>query len=410
MTRFHHLFYIGRIVSVVVAALSGLGSTGTLLLIQDMKCWNLYMRMLFQLTSCQLISDIAFFFSPYHQEGLLFFRVQVFFYTFGALSVAFWTNLISCSLFSVVVYQENFSPTKRFSTLRILVVVPGLIVALLFALFVESHYKEVLSALVWTQIASIIFNIAVHAAVSIKLYRMQLQSYASAIQYVTRFSNLESDCEQPLMSHHESQHIEGALSVYEPVRELARRLQYYPIVQIISLIGQVFYFLCYNMEYFGPGKEDTLHLVSWYAYSIFTPSAGIGYFLVFLTVQPFAYNHLCMRIREICGVNVGRRLSGDSDMYREPHTTNVRVTERERGPSSSSIDSSSLGSLNTSNTGVTSAHTHLTGYTDHTIASLDDETLMKRIDDHKGTMFGNLISSSDTNSVTRLGGISENHL
>lgn len=408
MTEFNRLFYYGRIVSVVVAALSGLGSAGTLLLIRDMKCWNLYMRFLFQLTSCQLISDIAFFFSPYHHEGLLFFRVQVFFYSFGALSVAFWTNLISCSLFSVVVYQENFSPTKKFATLRLLVVVPGFVVALLFALMVETHYKEVLSALVWTQIASIVFNIAVHAAVSIKLYRMQLQSYNEAIRYVTRFSNLESDCEQPLMSHQEIEQIEGATNIYEPVRELARRLQYYPIVQIVTMMGQIVYFLSYNMEYFGPTKDDTLHLVAWYGYSILTPSAGIGYFIVFLTVQPFAYSHLCTRIRRMCGLPTGRRHSTDSDMYREPQTTNVRVTERGNSNSVDSSSVSSLGTFNTSNTGVTS--THLTVNTEHTYASMEDDTLIKKLDEHNGIVFEKLKSSSSSGSLKRLGGINENTL
>jgi hypothetical protein len=394
MVNFDRIFYIGRVVSVVVAALSGIGSTSTLLLIRDMKCWNLYMRFLFQLTSCQLISDVAFFFSPYHNEGLLFFRVQVFAFSFGALSVALWTNLISCSLFSVVVYQENFSPTKRFATLRILVVIPGLIVATLFALLIDTRYKEILSVLIWTQIASILFNILVHAAVSIKLYKMRLQSYNEAIQYVTRFSNLESDTEQPLLSHHEAEELAGgATNIYEPVSELARRLQYYPIVQIVSLLGQVYYFLAYNMNYFGTVRDDTRHVLAWYAYSILTPSAGIGYFIVFLSVQPFAYSHLCMRIRSMCGASVGRSTSSDSDMYREPRTTNVRVNEEGRNNSN---EDSSVSSLGTFNTGLTSAHTHLTGNTDHTYASMDDETLMKKIGEYNEMIGGEKLKSSSS--------------
>ena len=118
MANFALLFQIGWIMSVVVAAISAISTTTTLLLIADINKWNTYMLLIFHLTACQFVSDIAFFFVPVDTEKTIYFHFQVFFFSLGAVTVSLWTNVISCSLFSVVIFQENLRLGENFHLLH----------------------------------------------------------------------------------------------------------------------------------------------------------------------------------------------------------------------------------------------------------------------------------------------------
>lgn len=360
-----------------VAGVSAVGTTGTLFLIYDMKCWNAYMRLIFHMTFCQLLSDVAFFIAPWHSANIVYFQIQVFLYTLGAVSVALWTNLISCSLFSVVIRHKNLNFGAHFDILRIAIMIPGFILGIFFALLIESDFNTVLSAVVWTQMASIGFNVIIHSTVSIALTKMSINLRDEA-QRMAGVINKGNESSSPLLSPDD---IQSKLSIYEPIRELAKRLKYYPVVQIIAILGQVWYFFGYNVDVLGPSSHDaTLKLIAWYLYNILTPSTGIGYFIVFLNVQPYAFTHLCNRIYRNMGLPTHTRsLSFQSDQYHEPRSTLDRIPDDlSFRHFATSVDSgtSSNATMLSHLTGADASHvTSGSG----NVASMDEETLMRRI-------------------------------
>ena len=375
MADFALLFNLGWIVSVLMAAISAISSAVTLLLIHDMNRWNTYMLLIFHLTACQLLSDIAFFFEPVDAENTIYFQCQLFFYTLGAVSVTLWTNVISCSLFSVVIFQKNLPIKRFFNVLRVCIMIPGLVLGILFAIFVQTGYNAIISVVIWLLILSIIFNVAVHISVSYALHQMCLEYLSDDISTIGSESRDETrpsgSSVRPVQMTDMRASYPEKINVYEPILELARRLKYYPIVQIVAILGQVWYFLEYNLKYFGPEHNETLKLVAWYMYSILTPSTGLGYFIVFLTVQPFAYNHLQTRLYWLFGSQSNERtLSIQSDTsYREPSSTTMRVTETDI-QQRYSIDSSVSSSHNPTGASV---------FTNNTLSTMDEDGLMRRI-------------------------------
>jgi hypothetical protein len=378
MVDFVTLFKVAWIASVIIAAISAISTGCTLVLIRDINRWNTYMKLIFNLTACQMLSDVAFFFVPVDLELTLYFQLQVFFYTFGAVSVSLWTNLVSCSLLWVVVVQENLPINENFGVVRVMVLVPGFVLGIFFAVLVNKNYDTVVSIVIWTLMLSIVFNVAVHCTVSYVLYKMRLVDEEECRALSIDTSSAEGG-EGARLSGPPAAEVRPSypakINVYEPVMELARRLQYYPIIQIVAILGQLWYFLEYNLEYFGPKHNETLKLVSYFMYCVLTPSTGLGYFLVFLAVQPYAYAHFCTRLRQIFGIKVERQMSIQSDTsYREPSSTAIRVTETTDLPprfSNYSADSSATGS-----TGLGWSH-----FTATTVSTMDEDALMRRIRD-----------------------------
>lgn len=78
------------------------------------------------------------------------------------------------------------------------------------------------------------------------------------------------------------------------------RLQYYCLVQIISRIGATWYQLQYGfIETIDMSNASNFEMAVFSTQFILTPSAGIGYLIVFLTMQPEAYQHYKDLIKSI---------------------------------------------------------------------------------------------------------------
>lgn len=69
------------------------------------------------------------------------------------------------------------------------------------------------------------------------------------------------------------------------------RLQYYCLVQIISRIGATWYQLQYGFRETIDRSSSNFQTSVFAVQFMLTPSAGIGYLIVFLAMQPEAYHH-----------------------------------------------------------------------------------------------------------------------
>jgi hypothetical protein len=314
-------------------------------------------------------------------------------------------------LFTVVFYQENMDINKLFDIYRVIILTPGLILAVLFVALVDEHYKSMLAVTIWTQLASIAFNIAIHGLVTYELNEMsRLESTDmrdSSVDVTLGIAQIDLKARERIYK----------MSVYRPISELAERLKYYPVVQIISLLGLTWYFLEFVMKFFPPSHEGTTDVVSWYFYCILTPSTGIGYFIVFLKVQPYAYSHLCTRLHQMFGSfaqDTQRQESAESRIYRVSSTATTRTTETElpkvaRGTRIESITGSDSDSdiQNSTGTNLSSNSIDRRGINKRdmdSLYSLDEEMLFQRIRSiqtaHKGGTRS--VASLDGSGITPL--------
>jgi hypothetical protein len=161
----------------------------------------------------------------------------------------------------------------------VVIFVPSLIVAALVVAYYGQYpmFEIANQVYYWVRIGSILFNIIIHCLISYKLNAMGFQ-------------------------HTDRKSGSGSFSTHrdDPVRVLASRIKYYPIVQIVSRAGAAWYELAYGFDTDSYSADLSLtQTISLYFYGICVPTAGIGYFLVFLIVQPAAYEHLMKAFRHV---------------------------------------------------------------------------------------------------------------
>jgi len=398
MANFALLGVIAVIISAGVAFFGFLGSLATLALIIDMNRWNGYMRLIFSLTSCQLLSDMAFFFIPYSieddssQDSPLFL-VQIFLFSLGSVSVALWTNLISYTLFVVVVHQRNFDLHKNFNMVRAMIMFPGFALATLNVIYRDDYYSQLTTTVIWIQLLSIIFNITIHIVVSYILREMRAAEMSEI-----NLLNSESGTRDTTVTRYPGY----TSNMLKPVQELAKRLEYYPIVQIIALSGLVWYFFGYNLAILGPSHNATTRMVAWYSYSVLSPCAGIGYFIVFLKVQPYAYNRFVKKLRDFFRLPVNRTISTQSDLYRLSSAAATRSVDLSHGASSHPSDLMRAASMGTgmalgSNHPLRSVQsTTSSSHASETInvETMDEDMLISRIDELQRAFFAQEVVSS----------------
>ncbi len=102
-----------------------------------------------------------------------------------------------------------------------------------------------------------------------------------------------------LMYYRMRQFTQGMDQTQSPLYHLTRRLIFYPVVQVLSRLGQAPYVLIYQSAKAGTSGSA---LFWFYVYVISAPMAGIGDFLIFLLMQNGAKENLYKMLRCECGV------------------------------------------------------------------------------------------------------------
>ncbi len=278
--------WIGGIILVSTAFISFVSTLTTLFLIHDMKRWNGYLLLIYNMTICQMFYDLSFFLVPFYDSSNQVVNVITFLTAAAGLAVAFWTNIISVVLYVIVQYLQSFQIDKYFMTFFCSIVFTSLLFAFFdtFYLHDKEAHRVLFNVYFWTRVASILFNITIQGLISYKLHLMGFSS-------------------TPKQQHHPSSSSYSVASAAsaaakDPIRVLSSRLKYYPIVQIITRSGAMWYQLQYGDRWNNVGDTGAfMQILSLCFYSVCLPSAGLGYFIVFLIVQPSAYLHLKKRLR-----------------------------------------------------------------------------------------------------------------
>ena len=253
-------FYIAMDgLQIAIGTLSIISGIANLHLIYYMKVWNQFMLLIVNLALSQLIFDITCYLTfcdlPNTICNPLIFRLLLF---YMGIVVTLWTNVIVTVLYSSIIYFKPNIVKDNFKEIFTCIHLFGLLIGILMAL--SGYYDNVretdIIGYIWIsfRLLSIVYN----TFVIIFIYRE-----------VSMFDK------------------------NNPVRELINRLIYYPIVQIISFAPTTWFQYGYAyIDFADVNIEDPYYKASYCLSNLFLYSAGIGFFITFLLVQPNAYNFL----------------------------------------------------------------------------------------------------------------------
>jgi hypothetical protein len=162
----------------------------------------------------------------------------------------------------VVVTFEGFNIRKNFYKLSAVVLVPSILMGALNIAFYQDggtggQQDRMGMIYTYSRTLSIILNFAAYGVIALRARK------------ITNLSGEESP--QQLM-----------------INELSRRMIYYPLMQTVSRIGASIYEPMYGYgPYLGNTSQQEFSLACLYATT--APAAGIGYLIIFLLMQPYAY-------------------------------------------------------------------------------------------------------------------------
>jgi hypothetical protein len=247
--------------AIFFSSLSLIASLLTLVLIRRLKKWNGYIQLVVSLTVCQIVYDVGFL--PLLWFGFIEGQIAyAILNTWGGLTSTLWSNVIILVTCRIVVELRTIDIMKKYNIYCVAVYLPSTAVTALTVVFLGNvHVTMVYFAMRTFSIAINVFAICI---IFFKIYRMRTTGDTMSMS-----------------------------SKSNPVFVLSMRLVYYCAVQTITRIGNSWYQLEYG---FGAGYDANdatiMQTVLYFSEFILTPSAGIGYLIVFLCIQPDAYVEL----------------------------------------------------------------------------------------------------------------------
>ena len=259
-------FYLAMTcIQIIIGTMSVISGVSSLLLIYFMKVWNQFILLIVNLACSQLIFDLAGYLNFCDPSNIIcFMDVYIFFIFYMGIVVTLWTNVIVTVLYCSIVFLEPNIMKNNFYSIFFSIHFFGLLFGTFSVIFyntIDIAYSDMIYVYNSLRLASIMFNLIVI-----------------------------------IMVYHELREYDKN----HPAIELTKRLIYYPIVQIITFVPVTWY----GYQYYIPTDDENLSIdkqISFSLFSIFFFSSGIGFFIVFLTVQPNAYKFLVSSVKSLFG-------------------------------------------------------------------------------------------------------------
>jgi len=283
-----------------MASVSIMAGVATLWVLNDMNKWTGFLLLVATLSVAQMIYDVGFFFRANTQDPLCRFLWYVF-QVWGGMATTLLTNVIAFIVANIAMTLRSYDIKKNYafimSWVTFISMAPALVLAITSVMQPAEEYGSVITVTAYVyavlRILSISINFGAYLVLTLRLRRMGL--------------SLSTNKNAPL----------------HPVAALSSRMIYYPIVQLLTRLAAAW------MEFKYPsggaaGDDDAMTQTTDYQianvlYSVSSPSAGIGFFLIFLFMQPAAWSHLKARI--CCNkieYTTGHSLK--ADILRESHS------------------------------------------------------------------------------------------
>jgi hypothetical protein len=265
--------YVGAIIEISIAAISLCCSILTIWVIVLLNKWNGYVYMIANLSIAQALYDISIMIYPCDQADCILSRNILRFST--GIAATLWTNIILFVVAYIVFYLKTIDVREYSFRLLFAVTLFSIAVAM-----IEQWQKE-WRVYFWLRVFSILFNIILYLLVKRWLHLMTKDT--------TREISWSSWLYRLLTCQGKAKHKK---SPQDPVRILAYRLKYYPIVQLITRLGVAWYEYISNTDGFDYDYDPNKAIgyqIAYFVYIVTQPSAGIGFFIIFMLVSPGAY-------------------------------------------------------------------------------------------------------------------------
>jgi hypothetical protein len=251
------------LICTTVASASNICSLLTLYLIWKSKRWNAYVQIILSMTVSQLLYDISFYFLLNGSD--LAFYFQEFLSSYAGAATALWTNVVSGVVMYLVVTRKSMDIEKQYCYFFSFISTISLLLAVTGCVYLNSDVRKrdiCYDAYIAFRGVSILFNIVSYFVISRNLNEIGISS---------RYSSIRA-----------------------PLQLLSSRIKYYPIVQILSRAWPTYYEIAYGFSKLHNkvyAVNNMQEIVSLYLFAFFLPIAGIGYFIVFLSMQPLAWHN-----------------------------------------------------------------------------------------------------------------------
>lgn len=252
----------------LIATIFGcISSVICILLVYRMKLLTGHIKLVLYLSYYQFLYDFFCFQNnadvDYNQKNF-----AIFIHVISGIASSFISNWIAFSAFYIVAYQKTFDVLKNFHWIHASALIPGIMNGIVFAVavFPESSANDDLSntAILYAynniRLGSIAVNFFFVAVILYKIHAISSK-------------NINIKSEQEIA-----------------IQTLAHRMILYPVVQAIGRSGYAWYEFSYgsNVSASNASSDEYACLIF---LSLITPFVSVGYLIIFLMMQPKAYEH-----------------------------------------------------------------------------------------------------------------------
>ena len=267
--------------SLVSAVVSTICALLMIVLIQKLK-WTGYLFVIRWLSISQILYDISFLMLINESISSHIFQVSSFLNTFGAISSILWTNVLSFTVLYLIINKQAFLILKHPIVLFLLATLPALVLAFVQFRYQEVHQVSVSTAILIIDCGLVLFNCVSYVLCSYFPYTIAIENKQT--------SNLANSL---------------LIRRNRAILSLLKRIKYYPLYQVfLRLMTFWFHYSCQCSSLaslFVSSDDETSYLAhedvsstsaAVLLYEIFAPSASIGYLVIFLIMQPDAWQQL----------------------------------------------------------------------------------------------------------------------
>jgi hypothetical protein len=247
----------------IVSLLSFICSLTTLLIIRNISRYryNGYIQLVASLTFCQLIYDLGFFLLPWY--GTYYGRICYgVINMWGGIASSLWSNILIFVTCQIIFTSRSVDIHSNYKYYFCFVTIPATVISILEGIYVRhSGSTAIFYCYFILRSTSVVGNILLFLIIVTQLYH--LHSFST-----NDYSKLNS---------------------LNPIYVLSMRLIYYCLVQTITRVGASWYQLQYGYGHtYHHETASSFQTAAYLLEYILTPSAGIGYLIVFLVIQPDA--------------------------------------------------------------------------------------------------------------------------
>jgi hypothetical protein len=265
-------------ISIVVSLTSSACSLINLVLIKVMNKWNGYIAIILHMCILQSMYDAVFpirtaTYGPAFQftvTGIKFF---------SGISSTLWSNVLVFTILRVILSGKALDILQNYRWLFAMTMIPSLIFSILAIVFSLKYGNDFFVPFSYVYYSTRLVSIIINFIAFTIIYSHTIRTKNSTASLFNRilFPNATSNLCTPTPQ-------ELAIDV------LANRMFYYPLVQALGRIGASIYEGMYGFDKYSGNSSDTQFGLACFYY-LTAPSIGTAYFVIFLIMQPKAYQH-----------------------------------------------------------------------------------------------------------------------